>query len=348
MVSNLGKDITHLVVLAVLVVVLLVVLTKFQWIHCSIIPGWCNVYCNVITRSHAQVALIYGPPGDGIGNPVADDLETRGSFENEIRSLRPDIALLPISKDDLSVGLLKRYDVVILERARTLSSRQITTLVDFVQRGGTLVFVGDSATAQYVDPYDLLLAQQENQSYYERLENELNKRNETWSSGYANRSLEAFKKTDTYDTRQNYSKFKYGFRKLVAVTAAEYNRTVVRPYFLNLSIALPDSLIAKGLQKKLTDTQIREYAIVQADPASTDIIAYIEDGKNRYPAILETRFAGKVIYFAYPPERTNSATLLANTWDYIAQCSQDAFPPSRNEPLDVAPAQELPATGAVG
>src|SRR3989338_4553911 len=120
--GNIGKDLTHILVLAVLVVVLLVILTKFQWIHCSLIPGWCNVYCNVITRSHAQVALIYGPPGDGIGNPIADDLESRGSFENEIRALRPDIALLPISVDDLSQGLLKRYDVVILERVRTISS----------------------------------------------------------------------------------------------------------------------------------------------------------------------------------------------------------------------------------
>ncbi|MBI2445865.1 hypothetical protein HYV43_05755 [Candidatus Micrarchaeota archaeon] len=348
MASNIGKDLTHLVVLAVLVVVLLVVLTKFQWVHCSVIPGWCNVYCNVITRSHAQVGLIYGPPGDGMGNPVADDLEARGSFENEIRALRPDIALLPISKDDLSAGLLKRYDVIILERARSLSSRQIKVLIDFVEKGGTLVFVGDSATSQYVDPYDLLLAQQENQTYYERLQRELNARNLTWDSNYANRSIEEYKKTDTYDTIQNYSKVKRGFRKLVAVTAAEYNRTITRGYFVNLSIALPDHLVAKGLLKKLTDTQIREYAIVSVDPASTDIIAYIEDGKNRYPGIIETRYAGKVIYFAYPPERTNSATLLANTWDYIAQCSQDAFPPSRNEPLEVAPAEDIPVTASAG
>ncbi len=349
MVSNIGKDLTHIVVLAVLVVVLLVVLTKFQWVHCSMIPGWCNVYCDVIPRSHAQVALIHGPPGSGIGNPVADDLETRGNLENEIRALRPDIALLPISVDDLSQGLLKRYDVVILERAKRMSSRQIDVLVDFVERGGTLVFVGDSATEQYVDPYDLLLAQQENQSYYERLQSRLDQRNETWQSAYANRSIEEFKKTDTYDLLQNYTKIKTGFRKLVAVTAAEYNRTVRRDYFSNLSIALPDHLVAKGLQKKLLDTQIREYAIVQVDPASTDIIAYIEDGKNRYPGIVETRYAGKVLYFAFPPERGNSATLLANTWDYIAQCSQDEFPPSRVDPIEVAePDESVAVGGAVG
>ncbi len=346
MVSNIGKDITHLVVLAVLVVVLLVVLTKFQWVHCSMIPGWCNVYCDVITRSHAQVALIYGPPGSGIGNPVADDLETRGNLENEIRALRPDIALLPISVDDLSAGLLKRYDVVILERARNMSSRQVKVLIDFVERGGTLVFVGDSATYQYVDAYDLLLAQQENQTYYDKLQRILDARNVSWNSDYAKRSIEEYKKTDTYDTIVNYSKIRTGFRKLVAVTASQYSRTVIRPgYFVNLSIALPDHLVAKGLLKKLTDTQIREYAIVQADPSSTDIIAYIEDGQNRYPAIVETRYAGKVLYFAFPPERGNSATLLANTWDYIAACSQDEFPPSRVDPIEVAEPQASQAVG---
>lgn len=349
MASNIGKDLTHLVVLAVLVVVLLVVLTKFQWIHCSAIPGWCNVYCDVITRSHAQVALIYGPPGSGIGNPVASDLETRGSFENEIRALRPDIALLPISVDDLSAGLLKRYDVVILERARRMSTRQIRVLTDFVERGGTLVFVGDSGAEQYVDPYDLLLAQQENQSYYERLERSLRARNETWTSAYANRSLEEFKKTDTYDNLMNYSKTRYGFRQLVAVIAAEYNRTIIRPYFVNLSVALPDHLVAKGLLKKLTNTQIREYAIVEVDPASTDVIAWVEDGSKRYPGIVETRYAGKVLYFAFPPERGNSATLLANTWDYIAACSQDEFPPSRVDPIEVAESDEnKPLGGAAG
>ena len=345
MVSNIGKDITHLVVLAVLVVVLLVVATKFQWVHCSMIPGWCNVYCDVITRSHAQVALIHGPPGDGIGNPVADDLETRGNLENEIRALRPDIALLSISVDDLSAGLLKRYDVVILERAKRMSSRQITVLTDFVARGGTLVFVGDSATEQYVDPYDLLLAQQERDEYYEDLEHELERRNETWDSAYANRSVKEFRKTETYDLLNQSDKVRTGFRKLVAVTAAEYNRTISRNYFVNLSIALPDHLVAKGLLKKLTDTQIRQYAIVEVDPASTDVIAYVEDGNKRYPGIVETRYAGKVLYFAFPPERGNSATLLANTWDYIAACSQDEFPPSRVDPIEVAEPQASQAAG---
>ncbi len=329
--SNIGKDLTHLLVIAVLIVVLLVVLTKFQWVHCSLIPGWCKIYCDVIVRSHAQVALIYGPVGDGIGNPIGDESTTAGSFENEIRSLRPDIALMPIGKEDLSAGLLKRYDTIILERAKNVSSRQVQVLLDYLEKGGTLVMVGDSATQQYADPYDILLAERDNQTYYERLERELTARNEKWDSAYAKRSIREFQKTDTFDLLNNSGKTRKGFGKLTAVVAAAYNRTVVRPYFVNLTIAIPDHLVARGLMKKLAETKIREYAIVEADPASTEIIAYIEDNGKRYPAIIETRYSGKVLYFAYPPERTNSATLFTNSWDYIAACSQASFTPTRSD-----------------
>ena len=176
MASNITKEIPHLIVMAVLVVVLLVVLTKFQWIHCSAIPGWCNIYCNQIIRSNTQAALIYGD--SGIGDPEA--------MENMVRRVRPNIVLAPVPLQDLSSGLLKRFDLVILTHARDISSRQSTVLFDFLNRGGSLIMVGDSATRHHYDPYDLLIAQRNNQSFYDRLERELMARNLTWNSSYAN------------------------------------------------------------------------------------------------------------------------------------------------------------------
>lgn len=329
--SNFGRDLTHLVVLAVLVVVLLVVLTKFQWVHCSQIPGWCNIYCDVIVRSHSQVAILYGPEGDGIGNPYIDP-DHPGSLEEKIRSLRPDIALVPIPVADLSQGLLRRYDVIILERAKTLTSLQTRVLSDYLERGGTLVMVGDSATVHTIDPYDVLTAETENASFYRELSRQLVIRNQSWDSQYAKDSLKAFQETEWFDILNDSSRVRTGFRLLKAAVAADYNRTVYRSrgHYSNLTIVRPDHLVSKGLVHTLTNTFIQEYAIVRADPSSADVLAFLEDGSQRYPGIIETRFAGKVIYFAFPPEDVNSNTLITNLWDYIAACSGTPFAPDRS------------------
>lgn len=329
--SNFGRDLTHLVVLAVLVVVLLVVLTKFQWIHCSQIPGWCNIYCDVIVRSHSQVAILYGGEGDGIGNPYIDAAHP-GSLEERIRSLRPDIALVPIPVADLSFGLLRRYDVVILERAKNVTSRQTRVLADYLERGGTLVLVGDSATVHAIDAYDVLEAEQKNASFYRELSRNLIIRNETWDSAYAKESIKRWQESVSFDILNDSSRVRTGFRLLKSAVAADYNKTVYRSrgHFANLTIVRPDHLVAKGLVRTLTNTFIQEYAVVHVDPSAADVLAFLEDGADRYPGILETRFAGRVIYFAFPPERVNSNTLLTNMWDYIAACSGTPFAPDRS------------------
>ncbi len=317
MAENFGRDLAHIVVLAVLVLVLLVVLTKFQWIHCSQVPGWCNIYCNTITRSHTQVAMLFGPEGDGIGNPTG-----LGSLEDKIRGIRPDLAFVPLPVQNLGAGVLKRFDVVILERAKTLTSIQVQVLLDYVKAGGTLVMVGDSGTVQTIDPFDLLSAQREEALFIQRLNDALVVRNESSASAYYNRSIEAWKKTDWFEILNSSNTTRYGFRQLVYLTALEYNRTQVnaRGDFANLTIARPDHLVSKGLLYTLNNTQIQEYAVVQANRSRADILAFIQDGANRYPGIIENRFGGKVLYFAFPPENVNSNTLLANTFDYIAAC----------------------------
>ncbi|MBI5036333.1 hypothetical protein HZC09_03230 [Candidatus Micrarchaeota archaeon] len=303
------KEIPHLLVLAVLIIVLLVALTKFQWVHCTAIPGWCNIYCDQIIRSHTQVALIYDDYG--IGNERI--------LEGSIREARPNIVLTPFQLKDLSSGLLKRYDLVILTRAKNVTSRQTQVLFDYLNSGGSLVLVGDSATEHTYDMYDILLATQANQSFYDRLARELWARNMTWTSAYANQSISEWKKTEQYDMLVNSSLVRTGFRKLTRVVGAAYNKTIERRYFVNLSIAHPYHLITKGLMKEF-QTQAREYAIVYPDPASTEILAFIEDNGERYPGIIETRYSGRVIYFSFPPEFVNSNTLFTNVWDYLVPC----------------------------
>jgi len=58
--TSLMSQVVHLLVLALMLVALLVLLTKFNWVHCSQVPGnWCDIYCNTIMRSHSRIALLY-------------------------------------------------------------------------------------------------------------------------------------------------------------------------------------------------------------------------------------------------------------------------------------------------
>jgi len=144
--SDLARELPHVIVLVVLVLVLLVVVTKFNWVHCSQIPGnWCEVYCNVVMRTHSRVALVYGD--DGIGDPTA--------LENMIRRVRPYTYLEPVRLSDASYGMLKGYDLVILEHARSVSYKESRALREYLNKGGMMVWVGDSASRHYYDQIDI-------------------------------------------------------------------------------------------------------------------------------------------------------------------------------------------------
>ncbi|MBU0662247.1 hypothetical protein KKH30_05135, partial [Candidatus Micrarchaeota archaeon] len=131
--QQLGPLLYRIAILAVLVVALLGVI---MWIFgCSIIPvpGACDVWWGVM--GEPKVLIVHGD--DGLGNP---QLLQSAMESKEHLGLRVRVAHL----DTITLGNLKDYDLIIVEQARTMSTKKMKMLVDYALGGGRLVWTGDA------------------------------------------------------------------------------------------------------------------------------------------------------------------------------------------------------------
>lgn len=290
--DDVKKEIPHVIVLALLVLFLLVILTKFGWIRCTQIPQWCDIYCNLMGKSH--VGAVYG--GEGLGNPTL--------LRDEIVSFRLITVIdapLPISQ--ASLDLLKKYDLIILEQAKKITPRQAEAFRMYVLQGGTIIWIGDSASSYYLSPeelMDLKFKNETNPGIYEEKVDEVNK------------------------TR--------GFGPLENILFASYIRTEKPTAGLTFHKVMRDHFIMQGLIQNFSMPTM-PYAVVQPKPQGTAILAVLrtKEGKE-YPAILETRYGGgKIIYISFPieelprlselsGEKLKGKYLLTNIIDYLIQC----------------------------
>ena len=315
--QNLLHELPHLIVLVVLILVLLVVVTNYNWIHCSQIPGnWCDIYCNVIMRSHSKVALVYGE--DGIGNPDA--------LENMIRRIRPYTYLEPVRLQDASFGMLKGYKLAIVEHAKSMSNAQSNALIKFIDNGGTVLWVGDSGTRQYYDQIDIA------QAIADTPESKFNE------SGIDKKELQkALEHEMTIDEIDNFTqkliakgflgtaaqKQLQGFGQFAYVFRAKYvNTTEVKPLStVKLRILDYSNLMAHGLLNSF-EISPSQFVEVKENAAGVDKVASLEYNKKEYPALLEAKDVTRVVsvYSAVPLEDLNSTTMLTNILDYLVPC----------------------------
>ncbi len=313
--QDLLKELPHLIVLIVLVLVLLVVVTKFNWVHCSQIPGnWCDIYCNVVMRSHSRVALLYGD--DGIGDPT--------TLENIIRRVRPFTYLEPVRLKDASYGMLKGYDLIILEHARSVSYKESRALREYLNTGGMMIWVGDSASRHYYDQIDVadVIARTSDETFNE--------------SGFSKAELQKALDHDmTIDEIDNFTqklvekgffgedarKRPSGFGPLQDVLFAKYVDVVnVTPgKKVTMKIVNRDNMMGRGLFYEFEITPIR-FADVKENAAWVDKVTQISYDGKEYAGIYETRYSGRVIYSSIPLEDLNSTTLLTNIFDYLVPC----------------------------
>ncbi|MEM0475839.1 MAG: hypothetical protein QW343_03525 [Candidatus Norongarragalinales archaeon] len=314
--SDLAREIPHIIVLVILILVLLVVVTKFNWVHCSQIPGnWCDIYCNVIMRTHSRIALVYGE--DGIGDPEV--------LENIIRRIRPYAYLEPVRLRDASYGMLKGYDLVILERARSISFKESRALREYLNKGGMMIWVGDSASRHYYDQVDVadVLARTPDEKFNE---SGLNK-------SVLQRAFDHEMSVDELDnfTQKLIEKGFFGeeartrpkgFGPLQDVLLAKFVGVVnaaAGKAPATLKIVNRQNVMAKGLSYEFAITPTR-FAEVKENAAGVDKVALISFGGREYTGIFETRYAGRVVYSAVPLEDLNSTTLLSNILDYLVTC----------------------------
>lgn len=141
--ATLIKNLPHIIALVVLIFILLFLLANFGYIRACDVPGFKDIYYSV--KGYPQTAMISGdwdlrlPDSQaGMGNPEL--------LRNTIIQ-RTHIFPAKINLEDLKTGgILDRYQLVIVERAKQIDTSTLQSFRDYVQKGGQLVWIGDAGT----------------------------------------------------------------------------------------------------------------------------------------------------------------------------------------------------------
>jgi len=157
------KEGKKVAILIALVFALLFMVTFTGIMRCSDMPligeAWCNVYWGIkgFATGGPKVLIVYGE--SGLGNPV-------GLGNGSLEELLADPEILGVHADTLPIesanfGNLKGYDIVIVDRAKEIETRQLRAFIDYAMQptGGILVWTGDAGTL--LGPEDHYLYTQE-------------------------------------------------------------------------------------------------------------------------------------------------------------------------------------------
>ncbi len=127
------QNLPHILALIVLLFALLLVLTKVGLLGCGTLgASYCNIYYSIFGKP--KVMLVYGSSGMGDPTELSRYLE-------DVKRLN----VREVSMDQISAGMLDKYDIVIVEKARDIPTEKLRYFYDYVMSGtGRLVWVGDS------------------------------------------------------------------------------------------------------------------------------------------------------------------------------------------------------------
>ncbi|MFH0954807.1 MAG: hypothetical protein V1777_01775 [Candidatus Micrarchaeota archaeon] len=145
---TLAKDLVHIAILAALVFAAVFLLTWTGVMKCSTIPGWCDPYYFLVRGGTPRILIVSGDAG--MGNP---DLLGQTLGNPEYAGVRPTQTNIEL----VNLGNLKQYDLVIVEKARQVSTLKLKSFMDYVNQGGRLVWTGDAGT-ELASGDELLLA----------------------------------------------------------------------------------------------------------------------------------------------------------------------------------------------
>ncbi|NYZ78068.1 hypothetical protein H0N96_01555 [Candidatus Micrarchaeota archaeon] len=110
-----------------------------------------------------------------------------------------------------------------------------------------------------------------------------------------------------------------GFGLLESALGAKFVRTETTQTPIFFRALLPDNALLRGLKPEF-QTTAKQFAVVSENPALVTKIVGIKSGGKEYTGIFETRYAGKIVYVAFPLEQTNSTTFFQNLFDYLVTC----------------------------
>ncbi len=139
---------THIIILLVLALALLGVLIYTGLVGCNAIPSGCDIYYSLLKGGKPQVLIAYGDSGLGDYAKLESALNDRSALNINVRSME-------VSR--LSYGNIRGYDMIIVERAKKICSKQLRILEYYVNNGGKLVWTGDAGTELCYDKGDEML-----------------------------------------------------------------------------------------------------------------------------------------------------------------------------------------------
>ena len=281
--DDLKRELPHVILLGVLLLVLLVVVTKFKWIHCSQVPGdWCSVYCSI--NGHSRVAIVSGD--DGTGDP---------QLLYNLTSSKRLTFLEPYPAEGISTSLLRNYELVIFEKMRRITPYQEKAIKEYADTGGSIIWVGDAGTEHYLSPQDLQDAANINESnpgYYEDYVKEVNK-----TKGFG--SMASFLKV-TYQKAENST-------APLRLKVMDRNSLVTR--------GLNDTFETNAKQTAVVNADVSNAAILYSIYGTQTCTR-----DKPCPAVTAFKYAGWIVYMSIPLEEIKSTTALNNIYDFLVSC----------------------------
>jgi len=129
------QDAFHVLTVILLIALILGILTWSGTVKCSAIPGWCEVYYFVV--GEPNILIVYGD--QGLGDPflLQKAIQTPGHLAKRAEM---------IHIKNISPGFLKNYKLVIVDRAKKMSTKQMNLFIEYAAAGGKLVWIGDAGT----------------------------------------------------------------------------------------------------------------------------------------------------------------------------------------------------------
>lgn len=204
-----------------------------------------------------------------------------------------------VRAQDVSGGVLSRYEVVVIEKSRTVPFKTISALEKYLDNGGSLVWTGDSLSNQTLDRRDLEEARQKNATL----------------PHFANTTGEG---KDYYTWFVENSQDQEGF--------GEFGNRLIGAYLKNqragsgvmLKPLVQGHLLLAGIKETDLPSALT-YAVINQN-SDADVLANIDTGQETAPAIIEVKYVGRIIYIAFPLESLNSTSFIDNVFDYLVTC----------------------------
>lgn len=289
-----AKLLVNMVVVVFLVVGLLLVLQHFRFLYLREIPLIGDWLMDIYERIFGvpKVAILHGEDSVGDWEVLQNRLSERLIFYSED---------IDVGKFSAGMGAkLNQYSLIIVEDARRLDKDKLLNLIDYVEGGGNLIWVGDAGTQGIVQYEDTVLANQ---------------------TGWVRRRVcidsVTLSPCDCKTVKQNGtckflpSEAEQSELDFTAILGLDFLKNVMLEEPPRFEIVDRAHWSVAGINLTFQLTNVDRIASAQ-NRYDTALVANIVVGDKQYPGVVvndQPGTWGAAIYFAYPPEETMEVLL---------------------------------------